>query len=149
MKTVPVPLKRHQSATAWAMNSGPSSNLTKAGAPPFGRDAFERDHASGVDVAGHHDGRAFAGELVDDVEELERPAVGRLVELEVEGPEHIGPDRAHGPDHHAMATEWLLALAMRDFEAFGAPEALYPLVVDPPTLAPGDHGRPSPSPART
>jgi hypothetical protein len=33
MKIEPTSLKRHQSATAWAMNSGPLSKRTKAGAP--------------------------------------------------------------------------------------------------------------------
>ena len=116
-----------------------------------GNDSEENEghDAVGIDVAGHHNGRALPGELVDDVEQFQGPAIGGLVELEVEGPQDVGPDRAHGPHHHSFAAQRLLALPIGDFEAFGTPEALYPLVVDLPAFAPGHDGRPSPAPART
>ena len=54
---------------------------------PFGGQALEAAHDPvGVDGALDVDGQGLPGELVDDVEELQRPPVGGLVELEVEGP---------------------------------------------------------------
>jgi hypothetical protein len=55
------------------------------------------DDAVSVDGAVDDDGGAFAGVSVDDVEELEGAAVGGDVELEVQGPQGVGADRAHRP----------------------------------------------------
>jgi hypothetical protein len=46
--------------------------------------------AVGVDPAGALDGQRLAGELVDDVQELEDPPVGGLIELEVQRPHVVG-----------------------------------------------------------
>ena len=90
MKTVPTPLKRHQSATAAAMNSGPLSKRTKAGAPRVGDQPVEDgDDLVGVDGAVHDDGGALAGVLVDDVEQLQDAAVDGDVELEVHRPQGV------------------------------------------------------------
>ena len=85
--------------------------------------------------------------LVDHVQELEHPPVGGLVELEVEGPHHVGPDRAHGADGDADAPERLLASCVGHTQAFVSPQAVDPLVVDPPAGLSGRRGRPAPAPA--
>src|SRR5215203_1353874 len=98
MNAVPTPLKRHQSATALAMNSGPLSNRTNAGAPRGDHEPVETgDHTISVDRTLDHDGRALAGELVDDIEQLQGAAVDGDVELEVQGPQGVRRDRAHRP----------------------------------------------------
>ena len=47
------------------------------------------DHALGADRAGHVDGQALAGELVDDRQALDLLAVGAGVEDEVVGPDEV------------------------------------------------------------
>ena len=64
-------------------------------------------------------------------------------------PDDVGPNGAHGPDRLADAPEGLLALPIGHTQAFFAPEAVDPLVVDPPTGLLGGHRRPAPTPART
>jgi hypothetical protein len=114
---------------------------------PLSRDLVEAAHdAVGVDGPLHLDGEALAGVLVDHVQELQHPPVGRLVELEVERPEHVRGDRAHGTDSHADAAQRSLALSVRK-EAFGPPEAVDALVVDLPALLPCCDGGPPPAPA--
>ena len=56
------------------------------------------DHPVGIDGSLGDDSRTLSGELVDDIQELQGLGIGCLVELEVEGPEHVGPDRGHCPD---------------------------------------------------
>ena len=48
------------------------------------------DHALGADRAGHVDGQAFVGELVDDRQALDLLALGGGVEDEVVGPDEVG-----------------------------------------------------------
>jgi hypothetical protein len=48
-----------------------------------------------------------------------------------------------------LAPETLLALPIRDFEAFSTPQTMDPLVVDHPAFAASDHSGPSPTPAGT
>ena len=76
------------------------------------------------------DREAFAGELVDHVEHLDRASVGEGVKLEVEHPEHVRADRTHRPDMHANTRQSLLAFLGRDTESFFAPQPANTLVVD-------------------
>ena len=55
------------------------------------------DDPVGVDGALHVDGQGLAGVLVDHVEDFEHPSVRGLVELEVEGPDDVGPDGQNAP----------------------------------------------------
>ena len=49
------------------------------------------DGVVGVDRAGDADRQGLAGVLVDDVQQLQRPAVDGRVELEVQRPDVVGP----------------------------------------------------------
>ena len=150
MKTVSVPLKRHQSATRVGDELGPVVEAHVGRGTAFGGQALEAGHhAVGVDGTLDVDGQAFAAVLVDDVQELEVPPVCGLVELEVEGPHHVGPDRAEGTDGHPDAAEWALALAIGHTQAFGTPKPMDPLVVDRPAGVSGGPGGPPPTPAGT
>jgi hypothetical protein len=95
------------------------------------------------------DRQGFAGELVDDVEQLEHAPVGGLIELEVQRPDVIGPlglQALSGDGRLAQAPA--LAPAGRDPEAFLAPQALHALAVDAvPELA-ETHVRAAIAPAR-
>ena len=104
-------------------------------------------HAVGVDGPLDVDGQAFAAVLVDDVQELEVPSICCLVEGEVEGPHHVGPDRAEGTDGHPDAVQRALALSIGHTQAFCPPEAVDPLVVDRPAGVSGGRGGASPTPA--
>ena len=106
------------------------------------------DHLVGVDGAVHDDGGALAGVLVDDVQQLEEPAVDGGVELEVERPQGVGGDGAHGSDRGADHAVGLLALPIRHLQALLTPQALDPLVVGLPALPAGGLGRPAPTPSR-
>src|SRR3954447_25399000 len=79
----------------------------------------------------------FAGELVDDVEQLERAAVDDLVELEVDRPHMTGPLGAQPVGRHrGLAQPLALAPPGWDPQAFLAPDPLHPLAVDhPPVFA--------------
>src|SRR3954468_8663217 len=69
-------------------------------------------------------------ELVDDVQQLDHPAVGGLVELEVQGPDVIGTLGAQPPGRHGGLPEPLAFAAPRgDPEAFLAPEPLHALAI--------------------
>ena len=48
------------------------------------------DDAVGVDAVRGVDGQGFSGELVDDVEQLDAPQAGDLVELEIQRPHVVG-----------------------------------------------------------
>src|SRR3954470_24362691 len=73
----------------------------------------------------------LAGELVDDVQQLDHPPVGGLIELEVQGPHVIG---TLGPQPAARNGRLAQALAFAaprwDSEAFLAPQPLHALAVD-------------------
>jgi hypothetical protein len=97
------------------------------------------EHADGVvggDVARDQHGQRFAGELVDDVEQLDPAAGERLIELEVDRPHVIGP---LGPEPVRRDRRFAQALAFaapgRDPQAFLAPQPLHPLAVHAPALA--------------
>ena len=105
------------------------------------------DHAVGIDGTLDVDGQGFAAVLVDHVQELEVPPISGLVELEVEGPHHARPDGTEGTHGHTDAAERSLALSVGHTQAFGTPEAMDPLVVDPPAGVSGRPGGASPTPA--
>src|SRR3954469_17088496 len=89
-------------------------------------EALEHGHGLvGVDAAGDVDRERLAGELVNDVEQLDHAAVGGLIELEVQRPDLIGPLRPQpvGRDRR-LAQALALAPASGDPEAFFAPEPL-------------------------
>src|SRR3954447_10177051 len=95
-------------------------------------EALEHGHGLvGVDAAGDVDRERLAGELVNDVEQLDHAAVGGLIELEVQRPDLIGPLRPQpvGRDRR-LAEALALAPASGDPEAFFAPETLDALAVD-------------------
>ncbi|MGH2968198.1 MAG: hypothetical protein ACRDK0_03915, partial [Solirubrobacteraceae bacterium] len=119
MNTVRAPENRHQSRSACDVSSGPLSDAQEPGSAPAGGDQRLElgDGLVGADrAAGVHDQR-LAGVLVEDVDQPQRPAVGRLVGLEVQRPHVIdrrGGDLAPGrsiaggralarPDRHAQA----------------------------------------------
>ena len=89
------------------------------------------DGLVGVDAPRDVHRQRLAGELVDDVEQLEHAAVGGLIELEVQRPHVIGP---LGPQpvggHGRLAEALALAAPRRDPQAFLAPEPLHALAVD-------------------
>ena len=92
------------------------------------------EHGDGlvcVDASGDVHRERFAGELVDDVEQLQHAAVGGLIELEVQRPHVTGPLGAQPIGGHGrLAEAAAFAAARRDPEAFFAPQALHALAVD-------------------
>jgi hypothetical protein len=77
------------------------------------------------------DRQALARELVDDVEQLEHPTVGRLVELEVHRPDHVWGDRTEAAHVDPDAPQGPLALAIGHLQSFLTPQPVDLLVVDP------------------
>ena len=77
----------------------------------------------------------LAGELVDDVQQLQDPPVGGLVELEVKRPHVIGALCSQALGRHGRVAQALaLAPAHRHAQALLAPQALHALAVDRPAL---------------
>jgi hypothetical protein len=140
MKTVSVPVEAAPVGHRVGDELGSMVEAHTGRCAPFGGQGLEAgNHAIGVDGALD----------VDDVEQLERPSVGCLVELEVEGPHDVGPYRAEGPDGHPDATQRAFALAIGHTQAFCDPQPVNALVVGPPACVPGRSGCPSPAPAGT
>lgn len=82
----------------------------------MGNEAFEHaDQLVCSDGAGHLDGQALAGVLVDDVEQLEDLGVVGLVELEIDGPHNVGASRAEGTDLDAEAEQGAFLTPVGDF----------------------------------
>ena len=103
----------------------------------------------GVDRAVDHGGKCFPRELVDDVQNLDRPAVRGLVELEVGRPDDIRCDRAHLPDEHTESSEAFLSLFVRNSQPLFSPKTMDALVVDSPALLSSLARGASPAPAGT
>jgi hypothetical protein len=97
----------------------------------LGGDLVQACHpAVGVNGSFDLDGQTLPGELVDDVEQLEGPPVSGLVELEVEGSDDIGPDRAQRPaTSRPVPPEGLLVLLAGHMPALVPPQALDPFVL--------------------
>ena len=71
ISAVAMPLSAIHSRIARLTNSGPLSERRKSGAPCVLSETRQHlDHALGADRAGHVDGQAFVGELVDDRQDL-------------------------------------------------------------------------------
>lgn len=102
----------------------------------FGGDTFQGgDGAVGVDAAIDHDGHGFAGVLVDDVQQLEDPAVDGDVELEVQRLHLIRMGGAEPLGGHRRNSEpSLLAGLGRYPEALFAPQPLDLLAVHRPPV---------------
>jgi len=92
------------------MNSGPlnvEAQILRVAA--LSRDLVENGNdVVGVDRAVGLRGERLAGELVDDVQDLQVSPVSRLVELEVGRPEHVRSDRTHLTDQLSDASKRLL-----------------------------------------
>ena len=132
MNAVSVRAYRHQSLSACAVSSGPLSQRMCVGSAAHGGELVEDgDGLVGVDASGDVHRERLAGVLIDDVEQLEHPAVGGLIELEVQGPHVTGPLGSQPIGGHRRLAEALaLASPRRDSEAFFAPQALHALAVD-------------------
>ena len=101
--------------------------------PPSDEFFEDRDDPIRVDLAGGDGGDAFAGELVGDVQNLDRSVVGGLVEDEVEGPDvvgMIGDDAVGCPTMPAVPDRpgW-------DVQALVTPQALHALAITRPAIA--------------
>ena len=89
------------------------------------------DRLIGVDPPVALDRERLAGVLVDDVQELQDPAVLGLVELEVERPDVVGALGAEAIGRHGRLPEALaLCGAPGDPQAFLAPQPLDALAVE-------------------
>src|SRR5918995_7220395 len=92
-------------------------------------------------------GEGFAGELIDDVAQLQPPSVGGLVELEVDGPHVVRPlgsqqrPATRRPDPLALARR-------RPPQALVPPQAPRALAVDGVTFPAQDRVRRLPAPPR-
>ena len=85
-----------------------------------------------VDGAGRHAGQGFAGELVGDVEDLDRAAFSRLVEDVVQRPDLVGcdgGDRPRGPGAFFGGGD-----RFGHMEALVTPQPLDPLAVACPAV---------------
>ncbi len=78
------------------------SQRTNPGTP---RSSMSRSRTAydpvGVNPTVNEDRWAFPGELGDDVQQLQPPATGGGVELEIEGPHDVRPDREERADLRA------------------------------------------------
>ena len=103
-------------------------------------------HRIGVAGPSHPHGQGLAGVLVHDVQQLEPPLIGCLVEREVEGPHGVGP---LGPLPFSGAGVGAAALAavLGAAQALFPPQALDALAVDGPALSPEKPVRRLPAPA--
>jgi hypothetical protein len=101
-----------------------------------GDQAVQDGHGGvGVDPAVDGDGQGFAGVLIHDVEQLQDPPVGGLVELVVQCP-HMVRVLGDQPVGRTAGGAQSLAFAVSDrhAQAFLAPQALDGLAVHAPAL---------------
>ena len=101
-----------------------------------GHQAIEdRDRGVGSDPSPALDRERLTGVLVDDVQELQDPPVGGLVELEVERPDLVGALCSKPIGRDGRVSEALtLSPALGDPEALLAPDPLHSLAVELPPL---------------
>jgi hypothetical protein len=132
-----VPVNRHQSRRALAVNSGPLSQWMNRGARPCSATTRSSTPtvASASSLRSTVMARASRGVLIDHVEQLQDPAVGGLVELVVQRPHVVRvlggqPIRRTGRGAEPLA----FAPPDRDAQAFLAPQPLDGLAVHPPAL---------------
>ncbi len=105
-------------------------------AAELGDEALQRrDGLVGVDAAVTLDRERLAGELVDDMQQLENPAVGGLIELKVQRPDVIGRLCAQPVGRHRRGPEALaLAPALRHAQPLLTPQPLRTLAIQHPAL---------------
>ena len=135
---VPAPPKRHQSRSALAVSSGPLSIRTSSGpaAALGGRSGRARGRCGRRrSRRATSDRQRLAGVLVDDVQQLQHPAVGGGVELEVERPDVIRAARpaAAPPASSSSPSRCRLRRLARHTQALLAPEPLDLLAVHLPS----------------
>jgi hypothetical protein len=98
------------------------------------------DGGVGVDAVVDEVGEGLAGELVDDMEDLDDPAGGGDVELVVERPHVIGPLGSEPIAGRGGVAEALALAALGGHtQALFSPQALDLLAVHDPALSP-QHG---------
>src|SRR3954451_4153994 len=103
---------------------------------PLACEALERlDGVVGGDAGRDVHRQRFAGELVDDVEQLDRAAVDGLIELEVDRP-HVPRPLGAQPigRNRGLAETLALAPPRRNPQALLAPQPLHALAVNHPAL---------------
>ena len=106
-----------------------------------------RHDVFGLAAPAHPDGQAETAVLVDHVEELEPPAIGRGVELEVHRPDLVRV-LSLVTSHRAVSRSCPLLLAGGGpLEALLAPEPVHPLVVYRPAFSPQQAVGHAPAPA--
>jgi len=84
-----------------------------------------------------HSSRTLAGVLIDDGCDLDRPAVGGDVELEVHSPHAVGRIRGHDRSSSSRGAVAFLSSPLRRSQAFLAPNPLNLLVIDDRAFAAG------------
>ena len=117
------------------------------GRSPLGDESLDDgDDLIGVAAAAHPRGQGFTGVLVDDVQQLQPPVIGGLIELEVQGPDVVG---VLGTEQIAVAfgPAALTLAGSRPAQALRAPQALRTLAVDGPALPEQDGVGGLPAPA--
>lgn len=102
-----------------------------------GEDSVQHpDGSVGIDPPATLDDEGLARELVDDMQQLQDPAVGSLVELEVDRPHMIGALSGQPcSGHRRVSQPPALSAAHRHTQALLAPQTLHPLSVHLPALA--------------
>src|SRR5215217_3688660 len=120
-----------QSVIAVQASSGPLSQRSTAGEP-----VELGDQPVAGDGPFDQTAQAFAGVLVDDGDDLDRPPVGGGVELEIHRPHPVRRVRRRGV-RCGRGTHPLPPAALWDPEPLVAPQPLHLLVVDVPALAAG------------
>ncbi len=132
------------------MNSGPLSKRTNPKHTTLEHEPVkDGDDPVGVDPTVDQDRGAFPGELVDDVQQLQLPATGGGVELEIEGPHDVRPDRAERADLRPDTHQPFLPAPLWYSQPLLAPQAPYPFVVDDPPRPPCALRSTTPPPPRT
>src|SRR5829696_9154810 len=130
------------------MSSGPLSMRSCVGVPRSAtRPSMMATTSSAVQVRPDAHGQRFAGELVDDVAQLQPSAVGGLVELEVDGPHVVRVLGAQQlpttgrPSPLALTRRW-------SAQSFFPPQTPRALLVDGVPLSSQQHVRGLPAPPR-
>jgi len=92
------------------------------------------DHINSLASPADTNGQADVAVFIQHVQEFQRPAIHRLIELEVDRPDVVW---IVGPQQLPGAVSWAAALAPAregPLELLLPPDPLHPLVIDAPTL---------------
>ena len=100
----------------------------------------------GVDGTMNLGRERLSRELVNDVQDLHRPAVSCLIELKICCPDHIRCDRTHCTGLRPNVTEWSLVLPVGNTQTLFSPQAVNLLVIDQEPFSSRHRRRTSPSP---